>query len=263
MSTGTTSGGLRGIRRAWSLVDPPSRRRLQFVAAYGVLIAALDTIALVLVYALINLLNDQPVTGVAGRLVGDHSGGQHQYHEALVLLIITAALFVTRSILSVLGLWLTVGAANAADSNMIARLLRGHAHAPQAMRFERNSAETLRTILSSVDQVMFGIVASSVSLVSNIAVAVAVALGLFLSSASVAIAVTVYFVVIGFAWVRIVRGALARRGLRVQELQTGALPVRAPGVREREGAAASRPGSASTPTRRSRGRAASTPRCAG
>jgi ATP-binding cassette, subfamily B, bacterial PglK len=219
MTSGKTTGGLRGIRRAWSLVDPPTRRRLRFVAVYGVLIAALDTIALVLVYALINLLNDQPVGGIAGRLVSAHAGAHDRYHEALVLLIITALLFVARSVLSVFGLWLTFGAANDADSNMIARLLRGHAHAPQAMRFERNSSETLRTILNSVDQVMFGIVGSSVSLLSNAAVAVAVALGLFLSSPSVAAAVTIYFIVIGFGWVRIVRGALRRRGRWVQELQ--------------------------------------------
>ncbi len=219
MTSSKTSSGFRGILRAWRLVDPPTRRRLQFVAVYGVLIAALDTIALVLVYALINLLNDQPVGGIAGRLVGAHAGANDRYHEALVLLIITALLFVTRSILSVFGLWLTFGASNDADSNLIARLLRGHAHAPQAMRFERNSSETLRTVLNSVDQVMFGIVGSSVSLLSNTAVAVAVALGLFLSSASVAAAVTIYFVVIGFGWVRIVRGALQRRGRWVQELQ--------------------------------------------
>ena len=58
--------------------DPPrlgacrahDRRRLQLVALYGVLIAALDTVALVLVYALINLLDNQPVTGIVGSVVG-------------------------------------------------------------------------------------------------------------------------------------------------------------------------------------------------
>ncbi len=80
------------------------------------------------------------------------------------------------------GLWLTVGAANAAQADLISRLLVGHARAPQLLRLERNSSETLRTVLGSVDQVIIGVVASSVSLVANIAVAVAVALGLVLSS---------------------------------------------------------------------------------
>ena len=219
MSSVQPATGLRGIRRAWGLIDRHSRRRLQLVAAFGILIAALDTLALVLVYALINVLNGQPVTGVAGQFVGPHAAGADHYHEALVLLLITAALFVARSVLSIFVLWLTFGAANAADSNLIARLLRGHANAPQAMRFERNSAETLRTILNSVDQMVFGIVAASVALVSNSAVALAVAAGLFLSSPSVAIVVTIYFIAIGFGWVRVARGALARRGKRMQELQ--------------------------------------------
>jgi ATP-binding cassette, subfamily B, bacterial PglK len=208
-----------GIRRGWAVVQPPERKRLRLVAVYGVAIAGLDTVALVLIYALINLLNDQGVSGVAGKLVDALGVGQSdRYHAALVLLAITAALFVARSLLSVFGLWLTLGAANAAQADLITRLLIGHARAPQLLRLERNSSETLRTIMSSVDQVISGIVFSSVLLAANIAVAVAVAIGLILSSPVVAAAVTVYFVVIALAWARGVRGALATRGRRVQEL---------------------------------------------
>ena len=46
-----------GIRRGWAVVQPPERRRLRLVAVYGVVIAGLDTVALILIYALINLLN--------------------------------------------------------------------------------------------------------------------------------------------------------------------------------------------------------------
>jgi ATP-binding cassette, subfamily B, bacterial PglK len=211
---------IHGIRRAWALVGGHERRRLRLVAFYGVLIAGLDTLALLLIYALINLLNDQPVTGIAGSLIHAlHLAGSSRYHAALVLLAMTAVLFVARSLLSVLGLWLTIGAANAAQADLVSRLLVGHAHAPQLLRLERNSSETLRTIMLSVDQVISGIVASSVSLVANGAVAVAVALGLVLSSPLVACAVTVYFALITFAWSRIVRDALVQRGRRAQELQ--------------------------------------------
>ena len=116
------------------------------------------------------------------------------------------------------GLWLTVGATNAAQADLISRLLIGHARAPQLLRLERNSSETLRTVLGSVDQVINGVVFSSVSLVANGAVAVAVALGLILSSPSVAVAAIVYFALIAVVWVRVVRGGLARRGRCVQEL---------------------------------------------
>lgn len=208
-----------GARRAWALVRVPERRRLQLVALYGVLIAALDTVALVLVYAVISLLNNQPVTGIASTVIEDLGLSESdRYYAALVLLLITAALFVTRSLLSVLGLWLTVGATNAAQADLISRLLIGHAHAPQLLRLERNSSETLRTVLISVDQVISGVVGSSVSLVANVAVAAAVALGLILSSPLVALAVIAYFVVIAVTWTRVVRGGLTRRGRRIQEL---------------------------------------------
>ena len=209
-----------GIRRAWALVGPRERRRLQLVALYSVLIASLDVFALVLLYALINLLNDQPVSGIAASVIhGLHLSETDRYRTALILLLITAALFVARSLLSVLGLWLTIGAANAAQADLISRLLVGHAHAPQLLRLERNTSETLRTVLTSVDQVTSGVVAGSVSLIANLAVTVAVALGLALSSPLVALAVILYFGAIAIVWARVVREGLVRRGRRVQDLQ--------------------------------------------
>jgi ABC-type multidrug transport system fused ATPase/permease subunit len=216
------AGGTRlvsGVRRAWALVGPHERKRLRLVALYGVLIAGLDTLALLLVYALINILNDQPVTGIAGSVLDAiQLTGSSRYRVALFLLAITAALFVVRSVLSVFGLWLTIGAGNTAEAELVSRLLVGHARAPQLMRTARNSSETLRTVLGSVDQAILGVVASSVSLVGNGAVAVAVALGLILSSPLVAVAVTAYFALIAVAWARFVRNALERRGRRVQAL---------------------------------------------
>jgi ATP-binding cassette, subfamily B, bacterial PglK len=214
-----SAGLIPGIRQAWGLVQPRERKRLRWVALYGVVIAGLDAFALVLIYALINLLNDQDVVGVAGSFV--HAlgvGTADRYRAALILLIITAVLFVARSLLSVLGLWLTLGASNAAQADLVTRLLVGHAQAPQLLRLERNSSETLRTIMGSVDQVISGVVFSSVLLVANVAVALAVAGGLILASPLVAIAVSIYFTVIAIGWSRGVRGALQRRGLRIQQL---------------------------------------------
>ena len=211
---------IEGIRRAWALVGSHERKRLRIVAIYSVLIATLDVVALVLVYALINLLNDQPVTGVAASILDAlHLSASDRYRAALVLLVIAAALFIMRSALSVLGLWLTIGATNAAQADLVSRLLVGHAHAPQLLRLERNSSETLRTVLTSVDQVTSGVVGGSVTLAANLAVTVAVALGLALSSPLVALTVTVYFAAIAILWGRVVREGLVRRGRRVQELQ--------------------------------------------
>src|SRR5580765_8693388 len=112
------------VRRAWALVRSRERRRLQLVAGYGVLIAGLETVALVLLFAVITLLDGQTVTGVTGSLIpGTRLSDHERYHEALVLLTITALLFVGRSMLSILGLWLTAGAANAAEADLVSRLL--------------------------------------------------------------------------------------------------------------------------------------------
>ncbi len=219
MAEGADGRLIQGIRRAWDLVAPRDRRRLRLVALYGVLIAGLDTVALILIYALVSLMTKQPLGGVADsaiRALGLSTSDR--YRTALILLAITSALFIARSLLSVFVLWLTVGATNSAQAGLISRLLIGHARAPQLVRLEQNSSETLRTVLGSVDQVVNGVVFSSVSLVANGAVAVAVALGLILASPSVAVAAIVYFALIAVLWVRVVRGGLARRGRVVQEL---------------------------------------------
>ena len=144
---------IRQIRRAWALVGRPERRRLKLVAAYGVLIAALDTVALVLLFVLINVLLNQPVTGFGARLIpGDYANADHRYQTALILLSITAVLLGVRSLLSVFGLWLTIGAANSAQAGLIARLLGGHARASHLARLARNSSETLRTVLRTHEE---------------------------------------------------------------------------------------------------------------
>jgi ATP-binding cassette, subfamily B, bacterial PglK len=209
----------RAICRAWGLVDPPSRRRLALLSVYGCAIAALDTLALLLVYALMNLLGNQPAAGLSnGILQTLHLNGADRYGTALILLAITAALFIARSLLSVLGLWWTVGASNDATANLIARLLRGYACAPQLIRHDHSPAKTLRTILFSVDA-MGQIVRGSVALVSNWAVVFAVAIALVLANPKVALAATVYFALIGLAWVRSARRRFVESGDRQQRLQ--------------------------------------------
>ena len=168
---------------------------------------------------LINVLLDQPVTGFAASLLpSDYTNGDNPYQTALILLCVTALLFGVRSLLSVLGLWMTIGAANSAQSDLVARLLVGRARFtshPRRAQFVRDPAH----VLVSVDQVIAGIVSSSVSLVSDGAIVVAVVLGLVLSSPPVALTVTAYFCVVAIVWVRVVRGGLARRGQARKELQ--------------------------------------------
>jgi ABC-type multidrug transport system fused ATPase/permease subunit len=215
-----TSGVLREFRRGWALVRSRERRRLRFALAYGVVIAGLDTLALLLLFALITLLDGQPVSGVAGLFVQKgHLSSQQRYHDALVLLVLAALLFVLRSLLSIFGLWLTTYAVNQAQADLISRILLGHAHAPYLTRLERNSSETLRTVSMSIDQVMNGVVGGSILFVSNAAVAIAVALGLLLASPVVAVTVGVYFLALTIIWIRGVRGGLLRRGRQVQGLQ--------------------------------------------
>lgn len=211
-----------GVRRAWALVEPATRKRLRAVAAFGIGISFIDTAALLLIYGLVTILTGgaQKPTGVtawATHLLGIDDSSR--YKRALILLSITAVLFVGRSILSVLNSWLVLGAVNTGQAGLLTRLLIGHALSPHLLRVERNSSKTLRTLSYSIDQVTFGVVGASVGMVANLAISLAVATALFLSSPFVAVTVTVYFALITVVWTRSVRGAYARRGESVQALQ--------------------------------------------
>jgi len=208
------------IRRAWALVAPRERRRLAIVAAFGVVSASLDTIALLLMLPLTDVLVGQRPRGPAAGILGDAgvivSG--NDYRSALNLLVLITAFFVLRSALSMFGLWLTITVANSAQAGIVGRLLVGHARAPHLARLQRNSSETLRTVLISADQVTSSVVASSVSLVSDGSIMVAVAVALLVSSPTVALAVIAYFAVLAAAWVWGLRNILSRRGQRLQRL---------------------------------------------
>lgn len=211
---------VNGTKRAWALIDPASQRRLSLISLFGVVISFLDAASLLMVFALISLLANNRVSGVAGevvRFLGLATSGR--YGDSLILLAVTAGLFIARSLLSIFALWLQVGAANEADATLISSLLIGHARAPQLMRLERNSSEVLRTIAVSVDQVVFGVISSAMTIVGNVAVLAAVAAGLALSSPLVALTVSAYFATIGYLWSRLARQALRRQGTRVQALQ--------------------------------------------
>jgi ATP-binding cassette, subfamily B, bacterial PglK len=211
---------VRGVRDAWALVPHREERQLKLISVYGLLIAGLDTFALLLIYALINLLSNQGATGYAGKIIELLGlNASNHYRTALILLGVTAGLFITRSVLSILGIWLSLGIVYAAEAKLMTRLLIGHAYAPQLMRLERNSSETLRTVLDSVDRVMNGVVFSTVTLLANVAVAFAVLVGLFLSSPLVATIIGIYFTLVALGWIYGVRNGLARQGRRAQKLQ--------------------------------------------
>lgn len=211
-----------GVRRAWRLVEPATRRRLRLISAFSIGTSVLDTGALLLVYGLVTLLSGSRSlpTGVTGQFIQLLSFGEtNRYDKALVLLSITVALFVFRSLLTVLSTWMLLGAVNDAEAGLLGRVLTGYALSPQLQRNQRNSSELLRTLAYSVDQVSFGVVNASALIFSNLATTAAVTVALFLSTPTVALTVIVYFALISVVWTRSARGTLRSRGAHIQVLQ--------------------------------------------
>ncbi len=185
------------------------------IGVFSVVIAALDTLALLVLFDLVATLRGGQPTRYASWIPGVQTEAGSSVGR---LMAVTAGLFLARSMLSVVELWLSADAGNKAQEELTARLLRAYVRAPHVVRLERGPATTLRTLLTSTDDVTRGIMVSAISLTGNVAIIVATVVGLVIASPLVAFAVFSYFAVLAYAWLRVTRTTLRRRGQRLSDL---------------------------------------------
>ncbi len=88
------------VRRVWHIVDAGTRRRIVGSAVGSVFLALLDTVAVLLVFPLIQLLVTPDGTAIGLPVVG-RIGSTDPMHDAAILAVVVATLFMLKSGLSV------------------------------------------------------------------------------------------------------------------------------------------------------------------
>jgi ABC-type multidrug transport system fused ATPase/permease subunit len=142
------------IRRVWVLVDAGTRRRMIWSAVGSSVLAALDTIAVLLVFPLIQLLVASRASSTAVHLpLGIELGGDGSLHDAAVLAAIVAALFLVKSSLSIAFLRWNLGFVLAAETSLAGRLFAVHLVRAPAAASALDTPGVQRTLTESLRRV--------------------------------------------------------------------------------------------------------------
>jgi ABC-type multidrug transport system fused ATPase/permease subunit len=206
----------RAARRAFSLLDDHSRRRLVLIAVASILVAGLDLLALLLLVPFLSFLGPGTVqqgllVDVAQQVLGTTSP------ERVVLLLALAAtiLFIIRGLAAVVLLWVQSGVLNNAQLELSRTILSAYVKAPWLVQQESGTGALIRTTVNSVLMTTL-LVGSAIGVVAESSVFVAIVGALVIINPVLAIAALAYLVGAGLLYLRVVRRPIEQRG---QELQ--------------------------------------------
>jgi ABC-type multidrug transport system fused ATPase/permease subunit len=225
-------------RRAISFLDARDRRRLQAIGIGNVLTAVLDAIGLLLLVPFLALLGQQSGNATqAARFSEWVIGLVDPDHALAIIAVAAAAFFLTKSVLSVVLLWIQTGVLNTAAAKLCDRILDAYVDAPWIEQQRQSPGSLVRTLspLGAAYAAVNYVVGGIVTMTADLAVFAAVFAALMLVDPLLAIGVTAYMLLGGLAYVRLVKAPLARRGVLVQtetETASNLLMDIARGIRE-------------------------------
>ena len=204
------------IRRAVDLIDPRFRRKLVLLTGVGVLVSAMDLIAILLLAPFLAYLGpggmqENAVVQVASDVLGTND----QEQLALVLALTATVLFVCKGILSVALLWIQNGVLNAAQVVLAGRLVSAFVRAPWLVQQDASTGSFMRTTITAV-QFVVTTVGSTMVMVTETSVLIAVFAAFAIINPALAFATMAYVVLAGLLYLRLVRRPIVRRGQQLQ-----------------------------------------------
>ncbi len=188
----------------WTM-SGPARRRVK-VAFLGMLVAgALDVVGLALVLPLMQLLTDShDRSGAVGR-IADFFGDPSSSELVLILAGMVFAAFILKGLFSLAFRWWMLGFIVHNQANESAAMFERYMGAPYPFHLQRNSAELLRTLGQAVSQSYGGAVNAALIIATEAVTSTCVLLVLLVARPLPAIGAALYFSVIGFGFLRLVR----------------------------------------------------------
>ena len=206
----------RTFVRAFALLDRGVWRQLGLVAIFGVLIAALDFLGILLLVPFLAFLGpSQTASGFGVGLVERVVGSQSQEEVVVILAVTATALFIVRGIGSVVLLWIQNGLVIRGQVNLAGRLLSGFVRSPWLVQQRAGTGAVMRTARESTAGIA-QIANGGISALADVAVAVSVFVALVLVNPLLAIGALIYLGAAGLVYLRLVRRPVERRGERLQ-----------------------------------------------
>ena len=212
------------LARASSVLSGRDRRKIYLITVIQVGMSILDLIGIALIgvigaLTVSGVQSQQPSNRVNGVLESLHLEG-FQFQTQVAILGLTAAVFlVGRTILSMVFtrrtlLFLSLRGA-LISSSLIANLLRQ----PLLRIQEKTHQETLYAVTTGVNAIVLGVLATSVTLVADIALLVVIASGLLVVDPTIAIISFLFFVTLAFLLFNLMKGKALKLGTESARLE--------------------------------------------
>jgi ATP-binding cassette, subfamily B, bacterial PglK len=212
------------LARASSVLSGRDRRKIYLITVIQVGMSILDLIGIALIgvigaLTVSGVQSQQPSNRVNGVLESLHLEG-FQFQTQVAILGLTAAVFlVGRTILSMVFtrrtlLFLSLRGA-LISSSLIANLLRQ----PLLRIQEKTHQETLYAVTTGVNAIVLGVLATSVTLVADIALLVVIASGLLVVDPTIAIVSFLFFVTLAFLLFNLMKGKALKLGTESARLE--------------------------------------------
>lgn len=156
------------------LLDRRTRLRLVLAVSLGLVIAALEVVALAAILPLMTLLQDPTAHSRAVTIVGDAIGTHDANHLAIAFAIIVLGLYVVKAFANIAYQWWQVGFIQH-EQVKTARLLFDHyLRAPYAFHLRRTTADLVSTMNDAVGQVYVSVVNASLMALADLLTIVAI-----------------------------------------------------------------------------------------
>jgi ATP-binding cassette subfamily C protein len=209
------------FRSLYPLLDAGTRRRLWLAAAGLLALAVLEALALAALVPLMQILtapNLQPDSSVVSTL--SHALGNPTPKQlAAYLGVFAFVLYLVKSVAGIAIMRWTTTVALVQESEMARRLMAVYLHAPYRFHLERNSAEFLRTLTGSFQQIFRSALVQGLSAMGDLFSVVFVGIVLAISDPVLAVLAGVYFLVVTATYQRIAHRVIGQAARQIHEEQ--------------------------------------------
>jgi ABC-type multidrug transport system fused ATPase/permease subunit len=186
------------------LLGPTARVRIAMIFAGSLAVSLLEVIGLLTIIPLVQLISStDDSTGLLGK-IESYFDYPSRSKLALILSSMVMGAFIAKAVFVVLFRWWSNGFVLGQEARTGTQLLERYMHAPYWLHLERNTAEFLRTLGDSTSQAYSGFVMAAVSFGSEAVVAIVIVIVLITVQPLAALAVSVYFIIAGFLYMKLI-----------------------------------------------------------
>ncbi|HEY6317201.1 MAG TPA: ABC transporter ATP-binding protein [Acidimicrobiia bacterium] len=209
------------FRRLYPLLDRPTKQRLALATAAMLFLAVLEAAALVALVPLMQILT-APNLHSSSSFVSTVSGlvGNPQPLQlAAYLGIVVFGIYIVKSVAAIFIMRWTTTFALAQEAKMVHRLMSVYLEAPYRAHLQRNSAEFVRTLTASFQQIFRVAFVQVFNAVGDLFSVFFVGIILAVANPTLAAVTGIYFAVVSIGYQRTTRRMIARAARKIHEDQ--------------------------------------------